>query len=214
MNYAKNQQIYNEEFSIAGTSFRPEVFEQLIGLIHENEGAEAYWGLTAKELREDLEYGGIVYKYESFSTHQVTLEKEPDNEYDQNAIKIFVHGIFVGYIPKAKTAILHNAIDQQDLDYTLIVRIVGGPYKKFDIIKDKIINVKNENFGLKLKVIIYDKNITPEEPVQPTNTINYATDAAIQNENSCCLIFAIVTIVLVFLVFLYFYKLLSPLFRY
>ena len=36
----------------------------------------------------------------------VTLEEEPTNPYDPNAIKVLINGEFVGYVPKESTEIM------------------------------------------------------------------------------------------------------------
>lgn len=38
----------------------------------------------------------------------VTLEEEPTNPYDPNAIKVLMNGEFVGYVPKDSTAIMNE----------------------------------------------------------------------------------------------------------
>ena len=39
---------------------------------------------------------------------KITLEKEPDNEYDSNAIKILADDIHIGYLPRMVAEALHD----------------------------------------------------------------------------------------------------------
>lgn len=40
-----------------------------------------------------------------------TLEREPDNPYDSNAVKIICDGVFIGYVPRTDNAVLAMALD-------------------------------------------------------------------------------------------------------
>jgi hypothetical protein len=46
----------------------------------------------------------------------VTLVREPRNEYDKNAVAVWVAGKRVGYIPKAQNLVLAQFIDQKGAD--------------------------------------------------------------------------------------------------
>jgi HIRAN domain len=46
----------------------------------------------------------------------VTLVREPTNQYDPNAIAVWVEGKHVGYIPKKQNAVLAQFIDQTGSD--------------------------------------------------------------------------------------------------
>ena len=54
----------------------------------------------------------------------VTLEAEPTNPYDSNAIKVLMNGEFVGYVPKDSTDIMNEILDYAVVLHT--VRKYGG----------------------------------------------------------------------------------------
>lgn len=62
----------------------------------------------------------------------VTLEREPDNKYDCNAIKIIVHiksisrRTVIGYIPKETAKILSKVIDMGIQVKSSLLQIIGG----------------------------------------------------------------------------------------
>jgi HIRAN domain len=49
----------------------------------------------------------------------VTLVREPTNQYDPNAIAVWVEGKHVGYIPKKQNAVLAQFMDQTGSDASI-----------------------------------------------------------------------------------------------
>jgi hypothetical protein len=47
--------------------------------------------------------------------YPVTLEREPDNQYDANAIKVLADDQHIGYVPKTSNTVLAMLMDQDDL---------------------------------------------------------------------------------------------------
>lgn len=43
--------------------------------------------------------------------HDVTLERDPENEYDSNAVKVITEGVFVGFVPKADNFEIASHLD-------------------------------------------------------------------------------------------------------
>lgn len=62
----------------------------------------------------------------------VTLEREPNNQYDKNAIRIMVHILsiakktVIGYIPKGLTNELAKVLDMGILVKASLMQIIGG----------------------------------------------------------------------------------------
>lgn len=147
--------IYEGEFHVAGTSFNPEGVTEMIKFIYSSGDGEPYGGYSGQELRELLEYGEPVYKYGSYQTSDISFVPEPKNEYDSEAILVFVGDcIDIGYVPRVYTTLIHNALQRDDIKIDVLASITGGPYKKLDLIEDKIVNGSTSNIGVKLRITI------------------------------------------------------------
>lgn len=104
-----------KKFFVVGLGFRSEVLDSLLP------EAAGY----ARPSNRDRRY----YKYDLFEG-ACTLEPEPDNEVDPNAVKVVVNKIWhVGYIPKENT---DEAKQLAAAGRKFFVKISGGPYKVFD----------------------------------------------------------------------------------
>ncbi|WP_421432290.1 HIRAN domain-containing protein [Streptococcus suis] len=124
-----------------------------------------YRDLSSSEIREELEgFSDKIFKYEDMSTSNVELVAEPDNQYDPNAIKILILDHFVGYVPaKIAKKINKYIVDDQYFD-TAYAEIVGGPYKEFDYIEDKVVTNNDLDVGFEISLTICDSTQT-ETPV-------------------------------------------------
>lgn len=71
-----------------------------------------------------------IYQYE-FRTLPAEFVYEPENEYDSNAIAIYVTGVKIGYVKKGATAHIRNLIESGKLE-SASCEIVGGNYKRLD----------------------------------------------------------------------------------
>ena len=71
--------------------------------------------------------GKRVYKY-FYKYDDVTIERDPKNEADKNAVKILVNGKFYGYVNRDDAPILGKAIKKGMIDKCAII-MVGGPYR-------------------------------------------------------------------------------------
>ena len=120
-----------------------------------------YRDLSSSEIREELEgFSDKIFKYEDMSTSDVEFEVEPDNQYDQNAIKILIYDNFVGYVPaKIARKIYDYLVDEKYFD-TAYAEIVGGPYKEFDYIEDKVVTNNDLDVGFEVSLTIYDSTQT------------------------------------------------------
>lgn len=68
-----------------------------------------------------------IYEYDFYGT-RATLEPEPDNPYDQNAIKVTIDGIHVGYIKSGSCKHILNVINQNRIE-KIDFKMGGGKYK-------------------------------------------------------------------------------------
>ena len=119
---------------------------------------ELYGGFTNKDI---LEYVSEVSEFEDleFKDNEISFVPEPTNEYDPNAIKVFIdYGNeeihHIGYVPKKHTAELKNLLDSKNV-LAITACYVGGKIKEtdYDLEKDKDIVVTNElTSGVKVEI--------------------------------------------------------------
>ena len=110
---------------------------------------ELYGGYTNKDI---LEYVHEVSEFEDlqFNDDEISFVPEPTNEYDPNAIKVFIHYgneeiHHIGYVPKKYTSELKDILDSKSA-LTITACYVGGKIKEsdYDLEKDKDVVVTNE----------------------------------------------------------------------
>lgn len=124
------------QFEVAGTFV--EARQKIIKNFVKNEikeGMKAYDGLTTKEIKTQRYENIEIYEVsedEKWDKDYFRLEKEPDNEYDKNAIKVILNDFSkIGYIPKEKTLQVGKLIDDNKI-LSMYFSIAGGKYKLWD----------------------------------------------------------------------------------
>lgn len=152
----KRRTVFSDEVKVAGTSYRKDAVNKTIKYIVNNSMFDVFYeGMTNKEIEE---YGEKVYKYSLMTTEDMDLIKEPDNEFDNKAIKVVVNGEMVGYIESETNKTIYNYIDNPEYSIKKHLSIVGGPYKEFNYLDDKVIINKELSFGFRVFLQI-TKNI-------------------------------------------------------
>ena len=81
--------IYKENFMVAGTSYRKANLRKIIEWLEYDYEFDRY---------EDNGY--LTPIKSEYYTRNVVLEREPENEFDKNAIKVLVGKTHLGYVPK------------------------------------------------------------------------------------------------------------------
>ncbi|WP_342046006.1 hypothetical protein [Bacillus sp. OTU530] len=122
------------DFYIAGTAFRQKEIKKAIKL--EQEGGisfdEQYQGMTNKEILEET-FDQRIFQYDNTDTFsECSLQPEPENEHDPQAIAVYIYGLHVGYVPqqnfkRGKAYILNKISNEENL--YLDVSLKGGKYK-------------------------------------------------------------------------------------
>lgn len=109
--------------------------------------------VSNKEIEEesgllDIEY----YQYELTEYNSIELEREPDNPYDENAIKI-IHNKMgqIGYIPRKDTEKVNQILSNKELDVSYKIILLGGRYKYFDTNSYKV-RIKSKPFNFNLDI--------------------------------------------------------------
>ena len=145
--------IRTEKHKVAGISFRTDA---VIQLARENPD----FNLTKKQLVSRRMYDTPVYKY-TFPEPLVTLELEPDNPADPNAVKVSFNGLHIGYI-KAGSC---SRVRRQMLENKIICvtgELHGGPSKILetddpeDYSTAKLVNDKEMIFGASVKITAHN----------------------------------------------------------
>lgn len=94
---------------VAGTKYRDQ--KEIRSLGHKNED----FLLTKKELIKKFPDGATIDEYK-YPPCKASLEFEPTNEYDPNAIKVLIDGIHVGYIKKGSCSRIKKLISQGKIE--------------------------------------------------------------------------------------------------
>jgi HIRAN domain len=150
-------------FNVAGVTFENDQGKDIQTLLRKigkaiarEKDIPAYAGMTNSEILdsytevsefEDVEFGEYIF-----------FEKDPNNEYDKNAIKVMVKigdkTHHIGHVPK-KNNIQLNKLIESDLIIDISANFVGGKIKEvdYDFEKDKeIVVIKELTLGVEITV--------------------------------------------------------------
>jgi len=102
----------------------------------ENKEIISYEGLTDSKIKTreniDIEIYEIPQDYEiksNYSDGLIRFEKEPENEYDKNAIRVIIKGMgTVGYIPKNINISFGKILENEEIK-DITANLSGGEYK-------------------------------------------------------------------------------------
>lgn len=140
-------------FNVVGISKKNDKGEDVQKLIKqfvadeiEYHGVDKYDGMTNKEI---LEYGEDVCEVDIYGYDEITLEPEPDNLYDPNAIKVIHEEIgHIGYVPQDFTSRTMTALKK---DYNIEWKLIGGKRKYIDHNEDKV-RTETRNYGVVIDI--------------------------------------------------------------
>lgn len=133
---------------VAGISYRQSNLKKIVRSFVEFESYDKFENMTNSEI---IDYGDTVYEYPVLECSNVTLEHEPTNEYDPNAIKVMVElgeneHCHIGYVPSEEIDLV---IEYLEKGFSYELAIKGGKYKEveYDLEKDKdIVVTKNSDY--------------------------------------------------------------------
>lgn len=168
------------EFKVKGTSYcdedgekRQEIIQKVIKTYIDNESIEKeelYDGNTNKDIKDyDLKvsiYEGIPF-----------LAKLKKNKYkDENCIEVYLLDYYknpkmVGYVPKELVSSIFDDIDE---DEEILAEIVGGKYKEYDILEDKVVIDDMGIYGIKINYITREERnkIKTKNKIEEQEQIN------------------------------------------
>lgn len=138
-----------ERHHVAGTSFRLDAIKAL--------GVKNFdYDKSKRELIEDGLTGERIWRTDYFPK-VATLEPEPTNPHDPNAIKVVVDGVHIGYIKKGSCARIHKAIREGRIE-RVKCEIKGGKYKivleDFDEDGNSVYNLDSDDVPLYAELYI------------------------------------------------------------
>ncbi|WP_163468505.1 NINE protein [Fusobacterium sp. IOR10] len=127
-------------FDVAGTFYenedgkeRQDLIKRFVKEEKKYLSFEKYDGLTASQIK-DYPIGMEVYEVPETKEweNEIEFEFEPDNEYDENAIKVNLsyHGC-IGYVPREDNILVGELIKNGQIK-AITHSITGGNYKYFD----------------------------------------------------------------------------------
>ena len=79
---------------------------------------------------DDEEQIDIFYKYHTIESFNVLLKHDPKNQYDENAIKVLVDDVEVGFIPKKDLEIVNKNINRTLYKAIISEGIVKSEYRE------------------------------------------------------------------------------------
>lgn len=149
-----DEQTKVEIFDVVGLNYegRRKELKKLIKKMKNNDDFFfLYSDLKGNELKEELLYEDKVYEISDYEVIPgVFLQKEPDNPYDENAIKVMISNEYsefhVGYVPREYASRLVNHMDSI---VSCNAYINGGKYKTLDYLEEKIVT-KESDYGLRV----------------------------------------------------------------
>jgi len=114
------------------------------------------YDLSKRELFDENLLSQRVYQYD-FYPSKVELIPEPDNQYDNKAIKVIVEGVHVGYIKSGSCSHIHNLLNNNRI-HKIEVEMGYGKYKVLHDNRDDYDQMENKYVGSDLEL---EKDETP-----------------------------------------------------
>lgn len=153
-----NEKYRTLKFQVAGTFLggRQSNISKFFFKKIENKEIVTYEGLTNSEIKTnkytDIEIYEIPQDYEIVSEYPnglIKFEKEPDNEYDKNAIRILIKGMgTVGYVPKNMNVSFGKILENKGIK-RVIANLSGGEYKLWN---GKKLENNREDYSITLTI--------------------------------------------------------------
>ncbi|MEF9623001.1 HIRAN domain-containing protein [Streptococcus dysgalactiae] len=175
-------------FRVAGvTNYKKSVKQACHDIAEDNgipEYSKYYSNLTTKEIREELkEFGDRIFKYQDLSATDVELIPEPDNKYDNNAIKVLIFNNFVGYVPSKIARTIRHYFEDDKYSFISVAEVKGGPYKEWDDYEEKVITNNDLDIGFEIYLSIVDSSQEEEVKLESSEII---TSVTVDEKNEVC----------------------------
>lgn len=155
------------------------------GMIHYMDAIRAIqtenddFDLSRGELLEDYGPGDKIWKYD-YSFQSVELIPEPENEYDPNAVAVYIDGKMVAHIKRGSCSQVKNLISADDF-VKAEAEIGGGPYKYIDEDDDGHVYIDTNESEIFIHITIYNDRQDAQEKIEDAPILEKA-DTAITQE--------------------------------
>ena len=141
--------IYKEHFLVVGISYRKANLKKILEFLEYD-----------YEFGQYKENGYLEPKNSEYYTQKMSLEREPENEHDKNAIKVMVGNIHLGYVPKKLARKMAKLLDA-GYNYISELELMDDANGNYDI---GIVNV-----------ILYNSETLPDIPPKNIQNLNGET---------------------------------------
>lgn len=139
-------------FKVTGTSFeKRDIILKRFGkeIIDSLKDENKYKGLNTHENQEKLYFSEYRKCYEfslndSYIKHYVNLIHEANNQYDPNAIRVFIDSEMIGYVESKSTQMVKNILTKNP---KIFAQLTGGNYKYLDYDKETI-EIATDDYGV------------------------------------------------------------------
>jgi len=155
------------EHKVAGISYQEENVKEILPNNFD-------WELTNRELK-DYHAGERVWQYDMYEG-TAEIVPEPDNQYDPNALAVYVEGLRIGYVKKGSQAYFRNV-------RTVDITIGGGPYK--DVTEDEVEYGGIEFYG---RMTIPSEDPAPVATQRPTPAAAPVSHPKTRSKTVCLLL--------------------------
>ena len=141
--------IYKEHFLVVGISYRKANLKKILEFLEYD-----------YEFGQYKENGYLEPKNSEYYTQKMSLEREPENEHDKNAIKVMVGNIHLGYVPKKLARKMAKLLDA---GYNYISEL-------------EMMDDENGNYNIGIvNVILYNSETLPVIPPKNIQNLNGET---------------------------------------
>lgn len=160
----------NHSFILAGGAYYIDAIESLM------EPNEDY-NLSKNNLFKEYDIGDKVFRNVE-TINKITLEHEPDNPHDKNAIKVFGDGQHIGYIQKKDIAAVNEIMASPNYTNPVIEDIWYGDYKELDEDEDGNPIIVKGNYDVPYVKIMLCERVAPA--AQPEETMSTFEETPIE----------------------------------
>ena len=133
---------------------RTKILKDYIKEMIESGMIEPYGGRTTAEIKEELMYtDDVIWEVEEEIIPYITVIDEPDNEFDNQAMAVYLYDAKIGYIPKKDLKRIKDLRTNAEL-VDVLATVKGGRYKYVD--DEEKLRTKSKDYYVNL-VLIYKK---------------------------------------------------------
>lgn len=146
-----------KQFNVAGVTHRTDtVYNAVNYLASITPGFQEYKGYSFERIRTNQL---TIPKYKDLVSNDFQLIPDSENEYDSHAIKVMIGNKYhIGYVPRERNQEIVDYLAKPNrYSYSGTVEVVGGPARKYDFSKGRVITDSSFNIGFKINLEIVER---------------------------------------------------------